>query len=207
MRRRLSERATELFLERGFDGVRVSEIAEACGVSEKTVFNYFPTKESLILDRWEGGRDALRVLADPAVPPVDAVLAILSGELTAVTSWLAAQEDPDRAADLFLRFGDLLRSTPALRAHQHETAGALVAVAAAALADRTGLVAQDPEPQIAAAALLELWGVQFRSLRHHLRASAPADLQGAVTADVRRAARLIDAGLRTLPDAPPESGG
>jgi AcrR family transcriptional regulator len=40
-----------MFMERGFDAVRVAEVAEACGVSEKTVFNYFPTKESLILDR------------------------------------------------------------------------------------------------------------------------------------------------------------
>ncbi|MGH3380870.1 MAG: TetR/AcrR family transcriptional regulator, partial [Actinoallomurus sp.] len=51
MRRQLSDTATQLFMERGFEAVRVAEIAEACGVSEKTVFNYFPTKESLILDR------------------------------------------------------------------------------------------------------------------------------------------------------------
>ena len=51
MRQHLSDTATRMFLERGFDAVRVSEIAEACGVSEKTVFNYFPAKESLILDR------------------------------------------------------------------------------------------------------------------------------------------------------------
>ena len=53
MRQQLSDTATQMFLERGFDDVRVTEIAEACGVSEKTVFNYFPTKESLILDRLE----------------------------------------------------------------------------------------------------------------------------------------------------------
>src|SRR5208283_4204051 len=52
MRQRLSDTATEMFMERGFDGVRVAEVAAACGVSEKTVFNYFPTKESLVLDRW-----------------------------------------------------------------------------------------------------------------------------------------------------------
>lgn len=51
LRQRLSDTATEMFLERGFDAVRVSEIARACDVSEKTVFNHFPTKESLILDR------------------------------------------------------------------------------------------------------------------------------------------------------------
>ena len=34
MRQRLSDTATEMFLERGFDAVRVSAIAQACGVSE-----------------------------------------------------------------------------------------------------------------------------------------------------------------------------
>jgi AcrR family transcriptional regulator len=33
MRQQLSDTATRMFLERGFDGVRVTEIAEACGVS------------------------------------------------------------------------------------------------------------------------------------------------------------------------------
>src|SRR4051794_23757115 len=51
-RQLLSDTATELFLSHGFDAVRVSEIARRCGVSEKTVFNYFPTKESLVIDRW-----------------------------------------------------------------------------------------------------------------------------------------------------------
>ena len=50
MRRHLTDTATEMFLERGFDAVRITEIADACGVSEKTVFNYFPTKEALVLD-------------------------------------------------------------------------------------------------------------------------------------------------------------
>src|SRR5882724_12414702 len=79
MRQQLSDTATEMFVERGFDAVRVAEIAEACGVSEKTVFNYFPTKESLVLDRWDATMAALRTgLADPAVPPVQAALRILA---------------------------------------------------------------------------------------------------------------------------------
>src|SRR6202161_4744728 len=81
MRRQLSDAATGLFLERGFDAVRVAEVAAACGVSEKTVFNYFPVKEALILDRLEGTMAALRDgLADRAVAPVEAVLRILDGE-------------------------------------------------------------------------------------------------------------------------------
>src|ERR1700693_565067 len=95
MRQQLSDAATRMFVERGFDAVRVAEVAEACGVSEKTVFNYFPTKESLILDRLESTMAALKAgLADPAVSPVQAALRILDGELSAMTSWLASQENP-----------------------------------------------------------------------------------------------------------------
>ena len=92
MRQQLSDTATQMFLERGFDAVRVAEVAEACGVSEKTVFNYFPTKESLVLDRLETTVASLRAgLADPGIPPVKAALHILDGELSGLTSWLASQ--------------------------------------------------------------------------------------------------------------------
>ena len=81
MRQQLSDTATQMFMERGFDAVRVTEIAEACGVSEKTVFNYFPTKESLILDRWDATMAMLRTgLAEPGVSPVEAALRILDRE-------------------------------------------------------------------------------------------------------------------------------
>src|SRR5579864_5614755 len=98
MRQLLSDTATRMFLDRGFDAVRVAEVAEACGVSEKTVFNYFPTKESLVLDRLEDTVASLRSGLDPEtepeVPPVEAALRILDRELTAMTTWLAHQEDP-----------------------------------------------------------------------------------------------------------------
>ena len=69
MRQQLSDTATQMFMERGFDAVRVAEVAEACGVSEKTVFNYFPTKESLILDRLESTMASLTTgLAEPGGP-------------------------------------------------------------------------------------------------------------------------------------------
>jgi AcrR family transcriptional regulator len=203
LRQQLSDTATVMFLERGFEAVRVTEIAAACDVSEKTVFNYFPTKESLILDRWDSTQQSLcAALADPATSPVDAALLVLTGELTAMTGWLAGQNDQGQddqvqAAALFLRFGDLIWSTPSLRAYQHDTTGRLTAAAAQTLAQRAGSSPGDPEPQIAATALLGLWPVQFQSLRKHLKAGlAPPQLHQAVTADVQRAARLLDAGLQ-----------
>ena len=49
-RRKLGEVAFRLFSERGFDAVSVREVAEAADVSVTTLFNYFPSKESLVFD-------------------------------------------------------------------------------------------------------------------------------------------------------------
>src|SRR5215831_14335299 len=200
MRQQLSDTATQMFLERGFDAVRVAEVAEACGVSEKTVFNYFPTKESLVLDRLQTTVESLRTgLADPAVPPVQAALVILDRELTGMTAWVATQDDPGRAGQAIRRFGDLIRATPSLRAYQADMMDQFASVATQILAARAGMSTGDPEPQIAARALLGLWHVQADSLRHHLHGSlAQAQVHKLVTADVRRAAQLIDTGLRSF---------
>ena len=200
MRQQLSDTATRMFLERGFDAVKVAEIAEACGVSEKTVFNYFPTKESLILDRLEATIGSLRAgLADTAMAPAQAALRILDGELGGITSWLAAQDDPSQAAAMIRRFGVLIQATPSLRAYRSDMMDQFVAVAAGILAERAAMSAEDPEPQIAATALLGLWRIQFRSLTRYLDGTrTPEQVRQAVTGDVHRAARLIGTGLNSL---------
>src|ERR1039457_5542936 len=72
MRQQLSDTATEMFMERGFDAVRVSEVAEACGGSEKTVFTDSPTQEALVLARRAARMAWMRPgLAEPGVPPVE----------------------------------------------------------------------------------------------------------------------------------------
>jgi AcrR family transcriptional regulator len=201
MRQQLSDTATRMFLERGFDAVRVTEIAEACGVSEKTVFNYFPAKESLILDRLEATMASLKTgLADPGVPPAQAVLRILDGELVAMTSWLAAQNDLAQACAGIRRFGTLIWETPSLRAYQSDMMDQSTAMVAGILAARAGMRPDDPEPLVAAAALLGLWRIQYRALPKYLDAvRTPAQVHQAVTADVHRAARLISSGLDSFP--------
>ncbi|MDQ8044666.1 MAG: helix-turn-helix domain-containing protein [Solirubrobacteraceae bacterium] len=67
-RLRISDIATGLFLERGFDAVTVAEIARAAEVSVKTVFNYFGAKEDLLFDRepeWLAALDAFADLRSP----------------------------------------------------------------------------------------------------------------------------------------------
>ena len=117
-----------------------------------------------------------------------------------MTSWLAAQDDPVQAGAGIRRFGALIEATPSLRAHQSDMMDQFVAVATAILAGRAAMSPDDPEPQIAATALLGLWRVQFQALGRCLDGTrTPAELHRAVSADVHRAARLIDTGLSSFP--------
>jgi AcrR family transcriptional regulator len=50
-RERVAATAMQLFADRGFDQVTVSDVARSAGVTEKTVFNHFASKEDLVFDR------------------------------------------------------------------------------------------------------------------------------------------------------------
>src|ERR1700735_561641 len=52
-RQAISDIATRMFADRGFDAVTISQVAEAAGVSKMTVTNYFARKEDLVFDRAE----------------------------------------------------------------------------------------------------------------------------------------------------------
>ena len=58
-REAIAQAAMRLFVARGFDVVTVADVARAADVSEKTVFNYFPAKEDLVLHGGEERRAAL----------------------------------------------------------------------------------------------------------------------------------------------------
>src|SRR5580693_1570322 len=52
-RKAISDLATRLFVERGYDSVTTAEIAKRANVSVPTLFKYFPTKETLVFDEDE----------------------------------------------------------------------------------------------------------------------------------------------------------
>jgi AcrR family transcriptional regulator len=50
-RQLIADTAARLFAERGYEQVAVSDVARQAEVAEQTVYNYFPTKEQLVIDR------------------------------------------------------------------------------------------------------------------------------------------------------------
>lgn len=75
-RRRISDIATTLFLDRGFDTVTVADVAREAGVSSVTVFKHFPRKEDLLFDREEDAVGILRAAVRDRDPGVDALASL-----------------------------------------------------------------------------------------------------------------------------------
>jgi AcrR family transcriptional regulator len=198
-RQLISDTATLLFLERGFDKVRVAEVAEACGVSEKTVFNYFPTKESLVLDEEQDMADQVRraLAADAGGRSlVDGAVEVIVENVRDLFARLEEEQVGQQGVDLFRQFIEMIDGTPALRAAQRDLTDRLVQVAAGALAERADVSPDDPEPQMAAIAIVGLWTVGVRATERHTGRGLPlAQARDAVIAEIRRAGRLIDSGL------------
>src|SRR3954467_187608 len=119
--------AIELFRARGFEAVTVAEVAAAADVSEKTVFNYFPTKEDLVF--WNS-EDKLAARAESIRDRVPGVP--LSRLFEAETmAFLDALEDGP--LEELIGIPLLVRSSPALRdrlllAWERETATLVAAV-------------------------------------------------------------------------------
>src|SRR5271155_1187105 len=55
----ISDTAARLFAEQGYERVAVTDVAREAEVAEQTVYNYFPSKEQLVIDRDQEVRDRL----------------------------------------------------------------------------------------------------------------------------------------------------
>ena len=75
-RARIADVAARLFLERGFDTVTVAEVAREAGVSTVTVFNHFPRKEDLFLDRSVDAVEILRSAVREHAPDGDVLTSL-----------------------------------------------------------------------------------------------------------------------------------
>jgi AcrR family transcriptional regulator len=178
-RQRLSDVATALFLERGFDQVSVAEVAEAAGVSKMTVFNYFPRKEDLLFDRGPEMTDlvtsAVRDRAGGTSP---------TAALTALVLRLIDERHPfmglsnDRPV-----FWNAVLASPALRIRAREAVEAVESLIAELLAE-----AGDPDAELNAALFLAATRIGFVHIgRRVLAGENPTDIQAECRAFMTRA--------------------
>lgn len=202
LRQQISDTATLMFLQRGFDEVKVADIADECGVSEKTIYNYFPTKESLLFDREEALSDQMTdAFSDPSSGRslVDIALGIIDEQVEDMFETWSATQEPAAAMVVIQQFGELVERTPALQAALHGMTERLTQVLAEALAQRAGVAPDDPEPQMAAVILMGLWRAHQTSMRRHSTGDLGFDeVRDAILIDVRRAARVADSGLSSF---------
>jgi AcrR family transcriptional regulator len=200
LRQQLSDTATGLFLARGFENVRITEIAAACNVSEKTVYNHFPVKESLLLDREEAMTEALRAaITNLSISPINAMVSLLNDEMQIMADALERKKDWLADAAMIQQFFTIIETTPSLRSYQYDVMERLTSVAAVIIATRMGRIVESPEPQIIAEVLIGLWKIQHHALRRYTTGMyTPTEIATLVNAEVQTAAQLVDGGLSTF---------
>ncbi|QIS18932.1 TetR/AcrR family transcriptional regulator [Nocardia terpenica] len=82
-RQHIADVAARLFAEHGYESTSIATVAREAAVSEQTVYNYFPTKQQLVLDRDEEIRASLSELVRNRAPGVSPARAI-RGEMLAI---------------------------------------------------------------------------------------------------------------------------
>jgi AcrR family transcriptional regulator len=112
VRAEIAEAAVALFAERGFDETTVEDIARAVGMTKRSFFRYFPTKEDAVF----AGTEVL----------VEQVVADLESRPAGEDPWdglkevLTAWHQRIYSAGMDLAGQRLIESTPTLRARMHQ---------------------------------------------------------------------------------------
>ncbi|MEU8028947.1 TetR/AcrR family transcriptional regulator [Streptomyces sp. NPDC049099] len=167
-RQRISDIATGLFAERGFDTVTVAEVARAAGVSAMTVFNYFPRKEDLFLDRIPQAAELLAGAVRDRAPGQSPLTALRGLALR-----LLAERHPlGGVGETFAPFWRVVVDSPALRARAREGAEEVERALAAALTE-----AGAPDPDLLAALVVAAYRTVFTaSVRRLMAGDAVEDV-------------------------------
>jgi AcrR family transcriptional regulator len=186
-RQAIAEAAMRLFAERGFDAVTVAEIAEEAGVAKVTLFKYFPTKESLVLEA--PSDDPARIVA--AREPGQSALAALRSYYRA----FAADPGIDSPEELIARMR-VIAASPALTASLHRSLDRQRDALAETLAGEPGAPPGDLIPYLVAAqisgAIITLKSGFFRRLAVGIPV---ADAVARLAADVEAAFDLLEQGI------------
>ncbi|GAA1092288.1 mycofactocin system transcriptional regulator [Tsukamurella spumae] len=139
-RGRLSAIAVDLFIENGFDETSIDEIAAAAGIARRTLFRYYPSKNSLAWGEFDDHLEGLRGLLDEA-----AGTGTLGTQLR--DAIVAFNQVPESEREHHRRRMRLLLSVPALQAHSMIMYADWRQVIAEHVARHLGVAVSDHAPQ------------------------------------------------------------
>ncbi len=186
-REELLQTASELFAQRGYDNVTVAEIAAGAGVSVKTLFQHFRSKEDLLLAELDQTHErllnALRE-REPGESPVDALVA-----------WMASEIE-NSPIDGMERWEPTVGNSPALAALRRRLYEQWEIAIARALADEANEARPTPRTRLLAAELVAIVRVTSSDevrdfvLRHPSR-----DRRAAYKQWLEQASMLVSRGL------------
>jgi AcrR family transcriptional regulator len=157
-REALGAAAIRLAVERGFDNLRVEDIAEAAGVSPRTFNNYFSSREQAIcaMRNAHVERVAAELRARPAGEP------LIDSLINAVLAEHSREPNRDVAK--------LIHCTPTLSGEFLRSAAEAQVPLMEAIAARTGTSADDLLPAVIAATVL---GAQRVAMEQWMRSENP----------------------------------
>jgi AcrR family transcriptional regulator len=183
-REAIARAGLDLFVERGYEATTLAEIAEAAGVSTRTIFAYFPSKEDILFCDFEALRDTLaQALAER--PGGKDALGTLRDFIVTVA---AGKTDLDDKVESIIATNETLHSHKRARLSQF---GELLA---AAIAVDLEAGPEDFRPHVAAASLT----AAFEALERHERRPPPHTPEE-VAAAVDPIISFVRAGLQALP--------
>ena len=185
-REALARAGLELFVERGYDETTLAEIADAVGVSTRTIFAYFPGKEDILFATVQTMCDALVQALAERPAGTDA--------LTALRDFIVSSAH--EKTELDHKLGQVVASDPTLASHKRARIAQLQEVVAAAIADDLGVGPDDLRPQVAAASLTAAFEVLER--QDHALSKTPASTE--IAAAIDPVIAFVRAGLKALPE-------
>ncbi|MEU8247388.1 TetR/AcrR family transcriptional regulator [Nonomuraea sp. NPDC048916] len=145
-RRRISEVAIGLFVKRGFEHVTIAEVAAAAEVSVNTIYNYFESKEDLVLPPDEASPQRLADIVRQRRPGESAASAVLARLREEVRG-------RERRVGLSAGFGrvlEMMQAAPTLTARLEDLGRQMTDALAVVLAEETDAHKDDPLPRAVA---------------------------------------------------------